>query len=393
MNNNQSKKPDTQHRKNPSGAGNVQRQNGTANSSRGQQRVNNPQNPQYRRPAVQNGRNNNQGTVTINTKTIIIALVFILVILTIIAFSAITQRSIPERETPSQVEEQSKIELKEEIVSPFEVAQITSSDYIRGTLALINSDYPYNFDYVGADIKEDEIVRVNQHIENRTFKASDNTIYLARETIGALNLMFADFYAQTGKNDVMVHSAHRTYEQQKSILDKKIQQLGENQQIAQTPGNSEHHSGYGFDIMIYPDGGVGAGTFTGEGVYSWIYENCHKYGFILRYPEGKTEITGVAPESWHFRYVGVPHATYIYQNNITLEEYISEIKSYTENVPLTIEVSDAESYDVYYVKKSGSLFTEFNVPKDTEYKISGDNVGGFVVWYKKAELSDAAASE
>ncbi len=386
MNNNQNKRQGAT----PNGRNESPRGVGQNTSSRNRvqpQSANNTRQGAPRQQMSASPRKSSGNTITINKNTVIIAVVFILVIINIIAFAAITQRSIPERKTPSQVEEQSRIELEEEIVSPFEVAEITSSDYIRGTLALINADYPFSFDYVGTDIKEDEIVRVNQLIENRTFKASDNTIYLARETIGALNLMFADFYSQTGKNDVMIHSAHRTYEQQKSILDQKIQQLGEDQQIAQTPGNSEHHSGYGFDIMVYPDGGVGAGTFTGEGVYSWVYENCHKYGFILRYPEGKTEITGVTPESWHFRYVGVPHATYIYQNNITLEEYVTEIKSYTENVPLTIEVSDTESYDVYYVKKSDSLLTEFNVLKDTEYKISGDNVAGFIVWYKKADTS------
>ncbi len=362
---------------NPNG-GNRRPQN-TSSGSRGTQR---PQMP----PSQQRGNIKKQSStsITINKNTVKLIVIAVLVIMNIIAFAAITQRSIPERFTPSQVEENSKIALEENIESPFQTAKITSSDYIRGSLTLINADYPFNFDYKGTDIKEPEIIRVNSRIENKTFKAADNTILLGDVTIDALNLMFADFYAQTGKNDVMINSAHRTREQQQSILDNKIQQLGKDQQIAQTPGNSEHHTGYGFDISIYPDGGVGARTFTGDGIYSWIYENCHKYGFILRYPDGKTEITGIAPESWHFRYVGVPHSAYIYEHDITLEEYVSELRIYTENVPLTIDVSETESYSVYYVKKGDTQITEFNVPKETEYFISGDNVGGFVVWYKVA---------
>lgn len=329
--------------------------------------------------------NGNSGaTFTVNKNTVKAVVIAILVIMNIIAFASITQRSIPEKLTPSQVEENSKLELEAVVEPPFETASIATSDYLRGSLVLVNGNYPYIFDYNGETLSEPEILRVNTKIQNRTFKAADNNILLGDITINALNLMFADFYAETGKNDVMLNSAHRTREQQQSILNKKIQQLGENQQIAQTPGNSEHHTGLAFDISIYPDGGVGARTFTGDGVYSWIYENCHKYGFILRYPEGKTEITGIAPESWHFRYVGVPHSTYIYERGMTLEEYVSEIRIYTENVPLIIDVSETESYGVYYVKKGDTQITEFNVPKETEYFISGDNVGGFVVWYKVA---------
>lgn len=349
--------------------------------------TNSPKTTNHNYPAPKKSGNGG-ATFTVNKNTVKIAVIAVLLIMNIIAFASITQRRIPERLTPAQVEENSRLELEAVYESPFEVHTIKTSDYLRGSLILVNGTYPYVFDYKGEKLNEPEILRVNTRIQNRTFKAADNNILLGDITIDALNLMFADFYAETGKNDVMLNSAHRTKEQQQSILDKKIQQLGADQQIAQTPGNSEHHTGFAFDISIYPDGGAGARTFTGDGVYSWIYENCNKYGFILRYPEGKTEITGIAPESWHFRYVGVPHSTYIYERNMTLEEYISEIRIYTENVPLIVDVSETESYGVYYVKKVDGLTTEFNVPKNTEYFISGDNAGGFIVWYKNTSESE-----
>ena len=54
----------------------------------------------------------------------------------------------------------------------------------------------------------------------------------------------------------------------------------------------------------------------------WMAEHCAEYGFILRYPKGKQDVTGIIFEPWHFRYVGVEIATYIMENNLTLEEYL-----------------------------------------------------------------------
>ena len=82
------------------------------------------------------------------------------------------------------------------------------------------------------------------------------------------------------------------------------------------PGYSEHQTGYTIDCNTIND------EFgeTEEG--KWLADNCHKYGFIIRYPEGKEGITGYSYESWHIRYVGVENATAIYEQGLTLEEYL-----------------------------------------------------------------------
>lgn len=327
----------------------------------------------------------------------------ILIIANIIVFSSITKKDIPSKNSAPQTESvqngnsnggnvsegTSDIgaalpELKEEN----DKFTVTASDYVNGTLILVNSEYSYNFDHTGTDIRDDELVTVATNIRDKsTFKASNYKILLNRETMDMLNLMMADFYAYSQKSDVMVNTAHRSLEQQKEIYEAKKKQLGEDQKIAQTPGQSEHHTGYAFDLAIYPANENGS-TFIKAGDYTWIYENCHKYGFILRYPEGKTAITGIDPESWHFRYVGVPHATYMYNKGKTLEEYITDISIYSESIPLTISVSDTETYSVFYVKKGDEAKVTFSVPNDTEYKISGDNVGGFIVWYNNADVGN-----
>ena len=66
---------------------------------------------------------------------------------------------------------------------------------------------------------------------------------------------------------------------------------------------------------------IDTNVFSNSDEYSWVKENAHLYGFIMRYPKGKEYITGYKYESWHYRYVGVDIATYIYENDITYDEY------------------------------------------------------------------------
>ena len=81
------------------------------------------------------------------------------------------------------------------------------------------------------------------------------------------------------------------------------------------PGTSEHQLGIAVDIN------ADKSMCSNEEVYAWLAENAYKYGFILRYPPEKQEITGTSYEPWHYRYVGVEVAREIYEQGICLEEY------------------------------------------------------------------------
>lgn len=141
----------------------------------------------------------------------------------------------------------------------------------------------------------------------------------------ALQQMFDDARAQ-GIYPI-VASGYRTPEKQQSLMDEKIQSLveqGYSQESAQTEalkwvnqvGYSEHQSGLAVDINA--DGIHSAG----DEVYDWLAQNAWQYGFILRYPEDKTDITGTGYEPWHYRYVGVEAAQAITQQGVCLEEYL-----------------------------------------------------------------------
>ena len=86
---------------------------------------------------------------------------------------------------------------------------------------------------------------------------------------------------------------------------------------------SEHETGLAVDIVAVTNQRLDA-TQENARENIWLQENCYKYGFILRYPKGKEEITGFSYESWHFRYVGKAAAKEIYDKGITLEEYLAE---------------------------------------------------------------------
>lgn len=125
----------------------------------------------------------------------------------------------------------------------------------------------------------------------------------------------------------IVSEGYRTAEEQQEILDDKIQAyINEGYSRARAeksakewvalPGTSEHQLGIAVDIN------ADKSKCSNEEVYTWLAENAYKYGFILRYPMGKHEITGTSYEPWHYRYVGVETAREIYEKQICLEEYM-----------------------------------------------------------------------
>lgn len=131
-----------------------------------------------------------------------------------------------------------------------------------------------------------------------------------------------------------VRTAYRTYEEQAALFKKvmKIYMDKDNlswkdafetvKMVIAFPGQSEHNAGLAVDIVTegHPDLLDNIFADTAEG--KWLYANCHKYGFILRYPENTVHITKTIYESWHFRYVGEEAAKEIMSRGICLEEYL-----------------------------------------------------------------------
>ncbi len=128
--------------------------------------------------------------------------------------------------------------------------------------------------------------------------------------------------------DIYIASGFRSYERQVTLYNNYVKRDGK--EAADTysarPGHSEHQSGLTFDVNEVSD------RFHGTKEANWLSDNCYKFGFILRFPNGKSDETGFKYESWHFRYVGEDLAKKLYNNGnwITLEEYFG-IPSVYEN--------------------------------------------------------------
>ena len=147
-----------------------------------------------------------------------------------------------------------------------------------------------------------------------------------KRAIEPLKQMICDMRDQGIKN-IWAQSTYRSIEYQKGLYEKSINKYlkqGKSQEEAQKltdeyinrPGTSEHHLGLAVDFNNVDEG------FENTKAYKWLLENASDYGFILRYPKEKENITGIEYEPWHWRYVGLEHAKKMKGQNLCLEEYV-----------------------------------------------------------------------
>ena len=147
-----------------------------------------------------------------------------------------------------------------------------------------------------------------------------------KRAIEPLKQMICDMRDQGIKN-IWAQSTYRSIEYQKGLYEKSINKYlkqGKSQEEAQKltdeyinrPGTSEHHLGLAVDFNNVDEG------FENTKAYKWLLENASDYGFILRYPKEKEDITGIEYEPWHWRYVGPEHAKKMKEQNLCLEEYV-----------------------------------------------------------------------
>ena len=136
---------------------------------------------------------------------------------------------------------------------------------------------------------------------------------------------------------VYVISSYRSYDYQAGLFENRIQRFqnegysrDEAEKLAAAvvakPGTSEHHTGLAVDIIDTRSWDLTEIQETLPG-QQWLMANCWRYGFILRYPKGTTEFTGIIYEPWHYRYVGIELATALHEANLTLEEYLAQISA------------------------------------------------------------------
>lgn len=184
-------------------------------------------------------------------------------------------------------------------------------------LFLVNAKNPLDETYIPNDLV------------NSSNSRSDRTVQLRLYCSMALEAFLKEA-AKFGITDVSVTSGYRSYSFQNTLFQNEIaiyasygdQAEEKAAQNVNPPGFSEHQTGLAVDMHNMPSASPAFGKTKAA---QWLAANAHNFGFILRYPEDKTEITGINYEPWHFRFVGRYHATKMHELNMCLEEYIEYI--------------------------------------------------------------------
>ena len=223
----------------------------------------------------------------------------------------------------------------------------------QGYITLTDPDHLLPSDYVPNDLV---MVTVRKVVSGELRRAAHD----------ALTAMFdaaeADGYKLYAK------SVYRSYQTQKTMYANRLQKVGRDDGVVAYPGSSDHQTGLGIDILNYEwtkkDGMTPAFGATEEA--KWMAAHCHEYGFIIRYMEGKEDITGIIYEPWHLRYVGLEVAEYIMENQLSLEEFTREWQDYAARY----EAAGGDFDELVRRRTTISRVTVLEITEDGEEELS-----------------------
>lgn len=191
------------------------------------------------------------------------------------------------------------------------IAVVDSRDY----LVLINKEHP-----AGKDYAPDDLVMTKYYAD----RSYEGYRYMREVAAAAYNELvegaLADGY------DIRLTSAYRSYRAQETLYNNYVAKDGQAaaDRYSARPGKSEHQTGLSADVSAASVNWRLTQAFADTEEGKWLADNAHKYGFIIRFPNGKESITGYMYEPWHIRYVGKEHAQKIYEQQTTLEEYLGQ---------------------------------------------------------------------
>lgn len=242
------------------------------------------------------------------------------------------------------------------IPSDFMEVPTPYSEIYKGDLVLVNNSSPSHFSK-----EELGVVKVYHAADNPgCYTVSyPGTTFLCPTALTPFNRMMKAYNTATGNTEVLFNYGW----------------------VKSGDKNSTPESGCGLDIQLHLKKDDGSfGYFTNVSPYSWIFEHMADYGFVERYPKDKATITGRNSGYTALRYVGIPHAKYMKENNLCLEEYIDRLRKEYAFGQKMLEVRTNETvYQIYFVPADTENDTMIPVPLSGEYRISGNNIDGFIV--------------
>ena len=225
-----------------------------------------------------------------------------------------------EEQTTTKVKETSTGDLTGTSSKGYKIEYKNGAYYVDGYL-IANKTYTLTSDWVPTNTHK----KITADMDGFCRECIDEDAYKAWQE------MQADA-ASVGYN-MWIQSGYRGYYYQRDLYNGYVKRKGQAaaDKSSARAGSSEHQTGLAFDICVKGYSCISSG-FNGTSPANWLAANCYKYGYILRYPEGKTNETGYIHESWHFRYVGKELAKNLYNdgNWITMEDYFGIDSKYRD---------------------------------------------------------------
>ena len=278
-------------------------------------------------------------------------IILILLIIIVVALSIIPSKKEETKNNNQEVKEETKNnnqEIKEEKNKYEKISYYKKENKKRyiayekenPTLTLeqiityvnIGLDNPYYTNTKPADNLNTNLLLVNKYnyltedyvpsnLENISTTYARSGMQLVKEAKEAFETL-SENAKKEGMN-VIAMSSYRSYDYQVNLYNNYVAQDGKEaaNKYSARPGYSEHQTGLAVDVYNLD---LPYTSFEETEEFTWMQENAYKYGFILRFPKDKVDITGYQYESWHYRYVGKKVAKEIKDNNLTLEEYIAK---------------------------------------------------------------------
>ncbi|MFD1203652.1 D-alanyl-D-alanine carboxypeptidase family protein [Sporosarcina contaminans] len=228
----------------------------------------------------------------------------------------------PEQQAPNQPQEKTDEEKKVETPTKIETpVKKNDKANVKNNPPTISKNGGY---IEGQKLPKEPTFIKGVLIANKKYPLpSDYAPGESKEARAAFDEMAAE--AKLSGINLTAFSTYRSYEYQVSLYDRYVQKDGKDaaDRYSARPGYSEHQTGLAFDIgEVNFEKHWASSSFGDTEAGKWVAANAYRYGFILRYPKGKEDVTGYMHESWHFRYVGKEIAEEVFKRNITLEEYL-----------------------------------------------------------------------
>jgi D-alanyl-D-alanine carboxypeptidase len=255
------------------------------------------------------------------------------IIILVLLFSGCTNSAIdkePRKETEQkkdeQVPEKDPNSTKEEDPLPFKNER-TATTMVDGVEVIINPESVITVvnktntlpsSYTPTDLVIPEVPFIFEEIIDKRF--------LRKDAADSIEKLFSA--AKADNIELFAVSGFRSYERQDNIYQYEVGLIGleEANELVALPGQSEHQLGLAMDVTSQSVKLKLTEEFGNTEEGKWLQENAHQFGFIVRYPLGKEEVTGYQYEPWHIRYVGVNVAEYLHKNDLLLEQLFLENK-------------------------------------------------------------------